>query len=97
MRFYHHIGDMAGCGMIRVMFPYIHLSQYKNHFKVLPTYDQAFNFDPKYYKGLDFLQFQRSATKGQFEVLKALKQHIVPKTGTKLIYEIDDDIINIPP
>lgn len=96
LRFHTMLGDMAGCGMIRVMFPYMHLAQYNKEIKVVPTYDMNFNFDPKYYSGLPFLQFQRSATPAQLKVLQALKSHVCTKTGTKLVYEIDDDITDIP-
>jgi hypothetical protein len=94
----HHtmLGDFGGCGMIRVVLPYIHLSQYKKDATIIPTYDMYFTLDPRYFNGMPFLQFQRSVTPPQLEILRHFKKNISTKTGTKIVYELDDDITGVP-
>ncbi len=98
LRLHTALGDMGGCGMIRVMLPYLFLSQFNNDhkIKITPTYDMSFNLDPKYYKNLPFYQFQRSATEGQLQMMRIMKSHISSKTGMKMVYEIDDSVTDIP-
>jgi len=95
--FLGYLGDLQGCGHIRVIFPYLLL----NHFKtkdviVFAQYISQYMEDPGFYKSYTFVQFQRSATDAQLEVFKHFKSHILPKRKIPLIYEIDDLILGIP-
>ncbi len=96
----HHIfvGDLAGCGMIRCVFPSMVLSQYNhnNRIRFYPSYGMHFINDPQYYKSLFFIMFQRSATTDQLELIKHFRKNFREKTKTPILYEIDDLLTDIP-
>lgn len=91
------LGDTAGCGHVRVILPNLCLHQYKwKDINFLPLNGANFILDPNYYHNKDFVMFQRSATEQQLQVIQLFKDKIKPKYGTKLIYELDDDLLDIP-
>ncbi|MFW6311522.1 MAG: hypothetical protein ACOC1K_04730 [Nanoarchaeota archaeon] len=52
--------------------------------------------DESFYKDKLFVIFQRAATPEQLKIVKHMKENIFSKTNTKIIYEIDDDLIDVP-
>lgn len=95
--FLSFLGDVQGCGTIRVMQPYLLL----NHFRqkdvmIMSQFLNHYIFDPEFYKNYTFCQFQRSATEHHFKIFVHFKQEIQKKYNIPLIYEIDDMLIGIP-
>jgi hypothetical protein len=88
-----YLGDKESPAIIRVQIPYLLLNRYKN---ILASFDFVMTNSLIYYKDLNVLQFQKSALKDQSEVIKAIKEQVVPKTGTKLFYDCDDLITAVP-
>lgn len=94
IRMHHHVGDLAGCGTIRVMIPSMLLNNYysKNYqFEVM--YNNRYVPHPVTYDGCALVTFQRLATKQQLELIKSFR---MMNPGKKVIYEIDDDLTEIP-
>lgn len=92
--FYSHIADIAGCGHIRVIYPYLLLNTYHDkRYKFSAFYSDRYVTDPNYYKNRAFVTFQRSATKGQKEIISHFIKQFPRKT---LIYEIDDNLLQVP-
>ena len=92
-----YVGDVAGCGVIRIITPYLLLNYLKEqdihiHTSYLSTYISELDF----YKHLSFVQFQRSATKQHLKIHNHFKTKIQPSTRLPLIYEIDDLLTEIP-
>ena len=90
-------GDSAGCGYIRIVEPYDLISSwiYKKltfNFIHTPVFIDSIN----YYKNISFVKFQRSATKEHLNLFKWFNQNIQEQTNTGLVYESDDNLLNIP-
>lgn len=93
------MADTGGCGFHRMVFPSLLTSTWKlsqNNIKFFPSYGMKYILDPSFYKDKLYVVFQRSATDQQKQLFDYFKTHITPKTGTRVVYEIDDDLINIP-
>lgn len=97
--FLGYMGDVQGCGTIRVIIPYLLLNHYRSHqgkVACLTTFLHNFVPDPEFYKNFTFVQFQRSATESHLNIFHHFKKNIQSKYNVPIIYEIDDMLINIP-
>ena len=91
------LGDTAGCGHVRVILPALALYQYRwNNITFTPQYGSNFILDPNYYHDKEFVLLQRSATENHLKIAHLLKDKVQPQTGTKIYYELDDDLLDIP-
>jgi len=92
-----YVADAAGCGTIRVVIPFMLLNQLQvKNFKFQAYYNDLFTKDVAYYKHSTIIQFQRSATQKHLEYFELVRKKIKVLTRSALVYEIDDDLINIP-
>ena len=97
LNFQSLIADVQGCGTIRVMYPYMLLNHFmQKGLSIRTGYNSFFVKEPDYYKSSFMLQIQRGATKQHLDLFKYFINGITPKTGTRLIYEIDDLLMGIP-
>ncbi len=95
--FLSFLGDVQGCGTIRVMYPYLLLNHIREKDLQFNTqYASSYIGDVNYYKSFTFVQFQRSATDQHVKLYKHYKSNIQSKFKIPLIYEIDDLLIDIP-
>ena len=96
--FLGYVGDLQGCGHIRVIYPYLLL----NHLRDIPKiefytqYMSNYISDPNFYRDFTIVQFQRSATSQHLNIYKQFKSQIQKKFKVPLVYEIDDMLIDIP-
>lgn len=90
MNFHTYLGDQAGCGHIRIIFPAMMLNQYRyKSMSFESTYNSCFVNDVNFYQNTTFLKFQRSATNQHLQImLRALEFSKISKFG--VIYETDD-------
>lgn len=97
IRIHSHLADFAGCGYIRTIIPAILCGQL-NYKRLQPfvTYNIYGVSDPGFYNGMHFCKFQRSATENHLNQVLYIKD-VCRKTGTKLIYEVDDLITDEVP
>jgi len=97
MGFLSFMGDVAGCGVLRVITPYL-LINYLNIPEVLINTSYLSNYvgEVNFYKNQSFVQFQRSATEQHLKIHKHFKTQIQPNINIPLIYEIDDLLTDIP-
>lgn len=91
------LGDQGGCGVLRTIIPYLLL----NHLRIkgVSIHTQYFSQwigDFNFYKNYSFIQFQRSATEQHLKIHRLFRKKIKPNHRIPLVYEIDDDILNIP-
>ena len=94
IRIFHHIGDMAGCGTIRVIIPSMILNNYYSEkYQFEAIYNNRYSPFPGAYSDCSYVTFQRSSTQQQLEMIKHLKQS---DPNRKILYEVDDDLLNIP-
>lgn len=94
IRIFSHVGDMAGCGTIRIIIPNMILNNYySKDYQFEAIYNNRYTACPGAYSNCSYVIFQRSATADQHKMIKHLKQ---TDPGRKIIYEIDDDLLNIP-
>lgn len=94
-----YVADKGGCGHIRVIYPSLLLNAKRfgnNNIQINPSYNMRFIMDKDYYKDKLFIILQRAATKPQLEIIKRLKNDVLKESKTQIIYEIDDDLIDIP-
>ncbi|MCK5016056.1 MAG: hypothetical protein KAS32_03200, partial [Candidatus Peribacteraceae bacterium] len=90
----HHLGDMAGCGTIRVIQPSMILNNfYSPDYQFESIFNNRYTPYPNAYNDCSIVTFQRSASKPQLDMIRHFKKM---NPGKKVIYEIDDDILNIP-
>jgi len=94
IRIFHHIGDMAGCGTIRVILPSMILNNYySENYQFEAIYNNRYLPYPGSYSDRSYVTFQRSSTEQQLEMIKHLKKS---DPSRKILYEVDDDLLNIP-
>lgn len=97
--FLGYLGDVQGCGTIRVIIPYLLLNHYRSHknkVACMTTFLHNFVPDPEFYKNFTFVQFQRSASENHLNIYHHFKKNIQSKFNVPIIYEIDDMLIDIP-
>ena len=90
--------DIGGCGHIRIIFPslFCNIEKFNNNIKIMASYSQKYIADPNYYSDLLFVLIQRAATNSQLGFLKYLKTNLLKDKVCKIIYELDDDLIDVP-
>ena len=92
--FYSHIADMAGCGNIRIIYPYMLLNTYfSKTYQFNAFYSDRYVMDQRLYNSKNFICFQRSATKDQKTIVDYC---IKTNPGKCIVYEIDDNLLDIP-
>jgi hypothetical protein len=97
LQFLSYLGDVQGCGHIRVIFPFLLLNHYRQeNLMVNAFYLTNYIKDPEFYKTFTIVQFQRAATDAHMHLIINFKKHIQPKYPIPVIYEIDDMLYNIP-
>ena len=90
-------GDQGGCGVIRVAIPFQLLNQlHVKNFEFQAYFNNIFTKDLAYYINSTIIQFQRSATQRHLEVFELVRGKIKKLSRSALVYEIDDDLYNIP-
>lgn len=95
--FLSYIGDVAGCGTIRIMYPYLLLNHIvEKNLMVHSSYLIKYVSDVNFYKDYTVVQFQRSATKEHLNLFYHYKSQVQKKFKVPMVYEIDDLLINIP-
>jgi len=96
--FLSYLGDVQGCGTIRVINPYLLLNHYRATKGVMLMTQTLshYVFEPEFYKNYTFCQFQRSATEHHFKLFMHFKSQVQKKFNVPIIYEIDDMLIGIP-
>jgi len=95
--FLGYLGDVQGCGTIRVMYPFMLLNHVREKDLQFNTqYISAYITEPNFYKDFTFVQFQRSATDQHVNLYKHFKSQVQSKYKIPLVYEIDDLLIDIP-
>jgi hypothetical protein len=92
-----YVADQAGCANIRVIIPFILLNQLQiPKFQFQAYYNNFFTKDVGYYRNSTIIQFQRAATQHHLEFFNLIRKKIKILTRSALVYEIDDDVFNIP-
>ena len=96
--FLSYLGDVQGCGTIRVIQPFLLLNHYRStkNVQVISQTLSHYIFEPEYYKNFTFCQFQRSATEHHFKLFLHFKSQVQKKFNVPIVYEIDDMLIGIP-
>lgn len=95
-RFITYLGDKKGAGTIRIMLPYFQINNSYNY-EILANYDFVIPHTYDSNNKFRVIQFQRSATDDQLYLIKSLKKQIEQKSPeTKIFYDIDDYILDIP-
>ena len=93
------VADKGGCGHIRVIFPSLLCNILKIEGKQInffPSYNMQYILDKEFYKDKLFVVFQRAATEKQLEFVKFFQSNMIDETKTGMIYEIDDNLIDVP-
>ena len=91
------LGDNSGCGHIRVIFPYLYIPHLRAEgYKFGAQYSSYFIDDLNFYKQFTLVQFQRSATKDQLNMIKHFKNQVQKFHKIAIVYEIDDLLTEIP-
>lgn len=91
------VGDLMGCGTIRIVYPYLLLNHYrKKDLMCMSTYSMNYISEPDWYANMTFVQFQRSATQQHLMLIEHFKNVVQKKYQIPVIYEIDDDLFNVP-
>lgn len=97
LSFLGYLGDVQGCGTIRMIYPYLLLNHYRQPgVQVMTEMINHYVSDVKFYQNVSFVQFQRSATEDHLQIFAHYKDKIQKVVKTPVIYEIDDMLINIP-
>lgn len=94
MGFMYHLGDSAGCGYIRCIFPALLLNNMvTKELKVEALYTNRYVPMPQHYQNVTFAIFQRSSTPEQLKMIQHLRSI---RQNTSILYEIDDNLFDIP-
>lgn len=95
INFMYHLRDTFGCGHYRGILPAIMLTSLMNPMARVEatTTDRIFPH-PSMYNNVHFAILQRLDGEHFYNVTLSLKRVLSPQT--KLVYDIDDDLINIP-
>jgi len=95
--FLNYLGDIQGCGTIRVIYPLLLLNHYRDK-QVMAhgTFLSQYIPNPEFYKNFTFVTFQRSATELHLQSILHFKSKIQTVRKLPLVYEIDDMLIDIP-
>lgn len=95
IHFTYHLRDTFGCGHYRALLPAQMMISLMNPMARVEatTTDRIFPH-PSMYQNVHFAILQRLDGEHFYNVIKALKKIITPQT--KLVYDIDDDLFNIP-
>jgi O-antigen biosynthesis protein len=92
-----YVADAAGCGNIRVIVPFTLLNQLQvKNFQFQAYFNNLFTKDVAYYNHSTIIQFQRAATDKHLAYFELIRRKIKILTRGALVYEIDDDLFNIP-
>ena len=92
--FKYHLGDTAGCGYIRCIFPSLLLNNMVDKdLKVEAFFTNQYSPHVQAYAQTTFAIFQRSATSDQLKMIRHFKSI---RKNTSIIYEIDDNLFDIP-
>jgi len=92
-----YVGDVQGCGTIRVIYPYFLLNHYrKKDLMCSAMYLMNYVADLGFYKDFAYIQFQRSATPEHLKLIQHFKATVQKKMPIPIIYEIDDMLFDIP-
>ena len=83
-----YLADYSGCGFWRMLWPEHVLNAYQ---QCVVNSQTTMVLDPRYYQSVGAVRIQRQATANQLKFVEFLKD-ACKKTGTRVIYEIDDII-----
>lgn len=95
--FMSYVGDLQGCGTIRVCHPYLLLNHVRQqNLMVNAQYGMNYVQEPDWYRPFTFVQFQRSATEQHLQLIQHFKNVVQKKYPIPCVYEIDDMLFGIP-
>ena len=93
--FKYHLRDTFGCGHYRGIIPATMMINIMNPIaRVQATITDRIFPHPSMYENVHFAVLQRLDGEHFYNVVRALKKVLTPQT--KLVYDIDDDLFNIP-
>lgn len=85
------LGDQAGCGHIRIIFPSLMINQYRyKKLRFESSYNTLFINDPIFYKNISIVKFQRSMTSSQLKLIMMCRELSNKMRNFGVIYETDD-------
>jgi hypothetical protein len=82
----NYIADTSGCGHYRMIWPSYTMNSLS---KFVISDCKRVVLDPSFYRNVNVVRFQRQVSNTQLELFKKIRT-ICDKTGTRMIYEIDD-------
>lgn len=92
-----YVGDVQGCGTIRVIYPYFLINHFRQRDLMCSAmYLMNYVTDVDFYKDFAYIQFQRSATPQHLQLVRHFKSTVQKKYPIPAIYEIDDMLFDIP-
>ena len=92
-----YLADLNGTGFWRRILPIITANPLTNTTQIYNTFTMIPVYDPNYYVGVDSVTIQRWIFDDHRNMLEKFLLPVTRKTGTKLIYEIDDSMGDVPP
>lgn len=93
------VADKGGCGHIRGVFPTMlcNVERFQDKNIIFDSsYGQWYPLDKSFYSNKLFVILQRAATENQLKFFNLLKTKLLKDIPCKPIYEIDDDLIDVP-